>query len=644
MYGADDRQDVYAFGDAAWAARAQAFSAVVVDRTTLDVSDPDAIGLPAGTLQQAFDLCAGERFATQPAAGLCSATLIAPDLVLTAGQCIDDAACSTTAFVFDYAMTSATVRHPITSADVYSCAAVVARSVTPAVDYAVVRLDRAVVGRTPATLAPGTSPLALGRDLLVAGHPSGLPLKLAGDGAVRDPRAATTDFFVARLDTFGGGSGAGVFDARSKQLVGIAVRGAADYVVAGGCNRVNACPETGCRGQDATYAFRATAAVCQTTPAPDLCKCGDATCDPVIGETTASCPADCDSACGDGACNGSETQASCAVDCGTCGNGTCDGGETAVTCCLDCGCTVTGEVCLANTCAADPVPGDSCAAPLALAPTGTQTVTGTTATAAEDFVGSCGGEGSPDRVYTFSLAGETGFTATVTGFDAVLYLRGACDDTASELACDDDSGVGGAAQIGATLPAGDYALIVDGFSDTSGSYTLTATFTCTDSDLDGTCDGADACPQDPDKVAPGACGCGVVDDPTDGDGDGTADCAEGCPADPARRRPVRAAAASSRPAATAMPMAWPTASTSARGARTRASPACAAAVRRMSTRTAMARSTARSPRRPRRPPPAARRRVAARWPWPGSCSGSRSCVVAYADRDRSAMLWRTCAP
>ncbi|MEJ7600544.1 MAG: serine protease, partial [Kofleriaceae bacterium] len=484
VYGADDRQDVYAFGDAAWAARAQAFSAVVVDRTTLDVSDPDAIELPAGTLQQAFELCTGERFANQRAAGLCSATLIAPDLVLTAGQCIDTAACSTTAFVFDYAMTSATVPHPITSADVYPCAALVARAVTPTLDYAIVRLDRTVTGRVPAVIAPGTSPVALGRDLLVAGFPSGLPLKLAGDGAVRDPRAATTDYFVANLDTFGGGTGAGVFDARSKQLVGIAVRGAADYVAAGSCNRVNACPETGCRGQDVTYAFRATAALCQTTPASDLCKCGDATCDPAIGETTASCPTDCSSACGDGACNGDETQASCAADCGTCGNATCDGGETTGTCCLDCGCALAGEVCLANTCAPDPVPGDSCAATLALTPTGTQTVTGTTATASGDFVGSCGGEGSPDRVYAFTLAGEGAIDATVTGFDAVLYLRGACADPASELACDDDSGAGGAARIMATLPAGAYALVVDGFSDTSGSYTLTATFTCTDSDLD----------------------------------------------------------------------------------------------------------------------------------------------------------------
>ena len=45
----------------------------------------------------------------------------------------------------------------------------------------------------------------------------------------------------------------------------------------------------------------------------------------------------------------------------------------------------------------------------------------------------------------------------------------------------------------------------------------------------------DGCPDDPDKVAPGLCGCGVAD--TDADDDGTADCDDGCPADPAKTAP-----------------------------------------------------------------------------------------------------------
>jgi len=56
-----------------------------------------------------------------------------------------------------------------------------------------------------------------------------------------------------------------------------------------------------------------------------------------------------------------------------------------------------------------------------------------------------------------------------------------------------------------------------------------------DADGDGTADCNDGCPNDPNKVAPGACGCGVAD--TDTDGDGTADCNDLCPNDPAKTDP-----------------------------------------------------------------------------------------------------------
>lgn len=56
-----------------------------------------------------------------------------------------------------------------------------------------------------------------------------------------------------------------------------------------------------------------------------------------------------------------------------------------------------------------------------------------------------------------------------------------------------------------------------------------------DSDHDGTLDCNDACASDPAKIAPGQCGCGNSD--VDSDHDGTADCVDACPADPARVAP-----------------------------------------------------------------------------------------------------------
>lgn len=56
-----------------------------------------------------------------------------------------------------------------------------------------------------------------------------------------------------------------------------------------------------------------------------------------------------------------------------------------------------------------------------------------------------------------------------------------------------------------------------------------------DTDGDGTPDCLDACPNDPNKTVPGACGCGVAD--TDTDGDGTPDCNDLCPDDPLKTTP-----------------------------------------------------------------------------------------------------------
>ena len=57
----------------------------------------------------------------------------------------------------------------------------------------------------------------------------------------------------------------------------------------------------------------------------------------------------------------------------------------------------------------------------------------------------------------------------------------------------------------------------------------------TDSDGDGVGDLCDTCATDPNKVSPGACGCRVPD--TDSDNDGSPDCFDACPNDPNKTSP-----------------------------------------------------------------------------------------------------------
>lgn len=308
VYGTDDRVDPFDYGDAAWAARAQEFTVALVPASQVDTSDPNDVRIGTRTLQERLNVCEDERFASQPASADCSGTLIDTDLVLTAGHCINN--CASSRFVFDYAMTSSGTPGVITSDDVYSCVAFLGyQQSSTGLDYTVVRLDRPVTGRTPAPVRVAATALPVGTDLVVTGHPSGLPLKIADNASVRS-NASNLNLFVANLDTFVGNSGSGVFDENTGELVGVLVRGAQDYVQDGDCLRVNQCPDEGCRGEDVVYGFHALRDACRRTEA-SFCSCGDGACSPL--ESPASCAADC--SCGDGICSTGEDPTSCPADC-----------------------------------------------------------------------------------------------------------------------------------------------------------------------------------------------------------------------------------------------------------------------------------------------------------------------------------------
>jgi hypothetical protein len=83
--------------------------------------------------------------------------------------------------------------------------------------------------------------------------------------------------------------------------------------------------------------------------------------------------------------------------------------------------------------------------------------------------------------------------------------------------------------------AGSYDCVVTDACGSTTSDAATLAVDSADADSDGTPDCADGCPNDPNKIAAGVCGCGVAD--TDSDGDGALDCNDGCPLDPLKLEP-----------------------------------------------------------------------------------------------------------
>lgn len=126
-------------------------------------------------------------------------------------------------------------------------------------------------------------------------------------------------------------------------------------------------------------------------------------------------------------------------------------------------------------------PSDPCAGLERIEASGTWS--GTTVGTFDDGRGTCGGSGGPDVAYELVLAEDAAVRAeiTVATWDTVLYLRTACDDPATQLACNDDGGgsYGLRSMIDAgLLTAGTYYLFVDGlYSGAFGDYTLQVTLT-----------------------------------------------------------------------------------------------------------------------------------------------------------------------
>ena len=207
------------------------------------------------TLQKEYRLCRSERFLNQPTSADCSGFLIAPDVLVTAGHCMQgQQSCKGSYWVFDYRIEdTGDVKKTFPESDVYTCKQIIAQKLDSSTmdDFAVVRLDRAVVGRKPLTIRKEAK-VSDSASLVVIGHPSGLPSKITDSGTMRENNYRY--YFVANLDTFSGNSGSVVLDAETGLVEGILVRGEDDYVRAEGdnCYVAKVCKEGECRGEDVT--------------------------------------------------------------------------------------------------------------------------------------------------------------------------------------------------------------------------------------------------------------------------------------------------------------------------------------------------------------------------------------------------------
>lgn len=253
VYGEDNRHEVNGYRSLDIAALASSTVALVKSEKITQVGEQFV--LDGASFAEKMNMCAEERFAKQPAPAHCSGFLVGENRIMTAGHCVaTTGACEKLRFVFDFHATSDSTAQLTFNADqIYSCKKVLGwKKENKGPDFAIVELDRPVVGRTPLRLSDNRS-LKRKTDLLVIGHPAGLPTKITDEAQVRKI-VGEKGFFMANLDTYGGNSGSAVFNARTLEVEGILVRGEEDYKTdeARDCRVSNYVSNTGGRGEDVT--------------------------------------------------------------------------------------------------------------------------------------------------------------------------------------------------------------------------------------------------------------------------------------------------------------------------------------------------------------------------------------------------------
>ncbi|MEK2689068.1 trypsin-like serine peptidase [Bdellovibrio sp. GT3] len=207
---------------------------------------PQGFTLPNKTVHDSHKTCSNFQLSSSQNPAQCSAILVAPNLVLTAGHCVTmkKDTCADAAFVVGFNQDNMI----IPKEQIYYCKQVRVLSFFEKgnlSDYALIELDRTVPEVQPARIK--NSPINLNDSIYTLGYPLGTSKKYA-DGFIR---SFDRILAVSNLDVYGGNSGGPVFDKQTHELVGIVNSGETDLEeTVEGCQMPKLCKDNECMGEN----------------------------------------------------------------------------------------------------------------------------------------------------------------------------------------------------------------------------------------------------------------------------------------------------------------------------------------------------------------------------------------------------------
>lgn len=254
LYGEDNRRPISELNVFDDADAINYSSSVLAQIPNWKIKSTDKeISIETRDLRSGLNICEGEKFLDRPLVSSCTAFLVAPDVIVTAGHCIKDKyECKKQTWVIDF-NSSGDFQGPkgtitFSKDQTYSCLELLNWSESTHADFAVIKLDRPVAGKNPLKIRR-KGKVSRSEPLIIIGHPLGMPKMVANNILIRDN--SLTYIFKTNADTFSGNSGSPVIGEISGLVEGILIRGDDDFDmdINYGCQRMARCGERECRGE-----------------------------------------------------------------------------------------------------------------------------------------------------------------------------------------------------------------------------------------------------------------------------------------------------------------------------------------------------------------------------------------------------------
>ena len=258
LYGDDNRRlisELNASDDKEDEVRVEMSRAVLaqIPRWRMTATDDGDFSVETKSLAAGLNFCPEEKFSDLPLVSSCTAFLVGPDLLMTAGHCVKDKyECQKNYWVLDYndalGFSGPQGAARIKKENVVYCQQILSQSENVKLDYALIRITRKIKDRKPLTIRR-TGKVEDDDTLEVIGHPLGLPKVLTDEASIRNNSLPFT--FVTNADTFSGNSGSPVINSKTHVVEGILVRGDEDFQmdIDRGCNHAYHCLADECKGE-----------------------------------------------------------------------------------------------------------------------------------------------------------------------------------------------------------------------------------------------------------------------------------------------------------------------------------------------------------------------------------------------------------